>query len=260
MGQKIVGEILQMKTTIFTVTYDKDLEYLKYNLMSVKKFCRGYHENVVVIDDYEKGGTKTRQYLDSIGQKYHINREAERIKKGYIRQQYIKLFSEQYVSRDTDYICHIDSDTIFTDYHDPSIYFKNGKPIIGIQKWSQSKNNYFKSCTDETLEFESEYNFMRRMPLVYNFNLFAKLRQYISNIKGEIIDYLNTLETISEFNLLGAYAYKFTRESFYWIDIVERSTEWKQMLNTYPCKHNSSHTESPRYIEVLDLRNFFDSL
>lgn len=239
-----------MKTTIITVTYDKDLEYLKYNLMSVKKFCQGYHENVVVIDDYEKGGTKTRQYLDSIGQKYHINREAERIKKGYIRQQYIKLFSEQYVSHDTDYICHIDSDTIFTDYHDPSIYFNGDKPILGIQKWSQMPNTVFKPWTDQTLEYESDYNFMRRMPLVYHTDLFPKLREYISNLKGDIIDYLNTLETISEYNLLGAYAYKFTRESFCWIDVIESAKEWKQVNDFLPCTQYSSRTNNPRYIEV----------
>jgi len=245
-----------MKTSIITITFDKDLEYLKYNLASIKKFCKDYYENVVVIDDHENDCIQTQQYLESIGQKYFINREAKKIKEGYIRQQYIKLFSEQYVSSDTDYICHVDSDNIFTDRHDPSVYFNGDKPILGIQKWSQMPNSFFKPYTDKTLEYESDYNFMRRMPLVYPTYLFPKLREYISNLKGDIIDYLNTLETISEYNLLGAYAYKFRPESFHWIDVVDSSEEWKQANDILPCTQYSSRTNNPRYIEVEK----FDSL
>lgn len=71
-----------MKTSIVTVTYDKDLEFLKYNLKSIKKFCKGYHENIVVIDDHENDCVETQRYLDSIGQKYFINKEAKQVKQG----------------------------------------------------------------------------------------------------------------------------------------------------------------------------------
>ena len=81
-----------MKTSIITITYDKELEYLKYNLKSIQKFCHGYHENIVVIDDHENDCVETQKYLESIDQKYFINSEAKKIKQGYIRQQYIKLF------------------------------------------------------------------------------------------------------------------------------------------------------------------------
>lgn len=247
-----------MKTSIITITYDRDLEYLKYNLQSIKKFCKGYHENIVVIDDHENDCKKTQEYLESIGQKYYINREAKKIKKGYIRQQYIKLFSEQYVSSDTDYICHVDSDNIFTNHHNPSVYFANNKPILGIQKWSQIENSFFKPYTDKTLEYESDYNFMRRMPLVYDFDLFPRLREYIINLKGELIDYLNTLKTISEYNLLGAYAFKFMPESFHWIDIVESDEEWKLANHIFPCVQYSSKVNNPRYVEVEKFKNILN--
>jgi len=243
-----------MKTSIITITYDKELEYLKYNLKSIQKFCHGYHENIVVIDDHENDCVEAQKYLESIGQKYFINREAKKIKQGYIRQQYIKLFSEQYVSSDTDYICHVDSDNIFIFDHDPSVYFKNDLPILGVKKWTDMPQTFFKSCTDKTLCLESHYNFMRRMPLVYNFNLFPRLREYIINLKGELIDYLNTLETISEYNLLGAFAYKFNRDSFYWIDVVERPDEWRQANKFFPCIQYSSRKNNPRYIEVENFK------
>jgi len=247
-----------MKTSIITIAYDKDLEYLKCSLKSIKKFCTGYHENVVVIDDHKNDCVETQKYLDSIGQKYFINKEAKKIKIGYIRQQYIKLFSEQYVSGDTDYICHVDSDNIFTGYHNPSVYFKKDKPILGIQKWSCMPNTTFKPWTDQTLEYESDYNFMRRMPLVYHADISLKLREYILNLKGDVIDYLNSLETISEYNLFGAYAYKFTRDSFHWIDVKESPDEWKQANESLPCTQFSSRINNPRYIDIFKLKKLLN--
>ena len=243
-----------MKTSIITITYDKELEYLKYNLKSIQKFCHGYHENIIVIDDHENDCVETQKYLESIGQKYFVNREAKKIKQGYIRQQYIKLFSEQYVSSDTDYICHVDTDNIFTNHHDPSVYFNDGKPILGIQKWSEMPNTIFKPYTDQTMEYESDYNFMRRMPLVYDFDLFPRLREYIINLKGELIDYLNTLETISEYNLLGAFAYKFHQEKYYWVDTVAQKDLWLKQLKL-PCIQYSSRQKNPRYIDIRKLKD-----
>ena len=149
----------------------------------------------------------------------------------------------------------VNSDNIFTNRHDPSVYFDRDKPIIGIQKWQEMKNTFFKQWVDQTLEYESDYNFMRRMPLVYHADLFRKLREYISNLKGDIIDYLNTLETISEYNLLGAYAYKFTRESFCWIDVRESAKEWKRANDILPCTQYSSKTNNPRYIDIKNLKH-----
>lgn len=247
-----------MKTSIITITYDKDLEFLKYNLKSIEKFCHGYHENIVVIDDHENDCLETQKYLELIGQKYFINKEAKKIKKGYIRQQYIKLFSEKYVSSEVDYICHVDSDNIFTDHHNPSVYFNDNNPILGMQKWKEMSNTVFKPWTDQTLEYKSDYNFMRRMPLVYHADLFPKLREYISNLKGDIIDYLNTLETISEYNLLGAYAFKFMPESFHWIDVLESEEEWKLAKHTLPCIQYSSRTNNPRYIGVEKFKSILN--
>src|SRR6056300_1613837 len=101
-----------MKISIVTITYDKDLEFLKYNLKSIQKFCHGYHENIVVIDDHENDCSQTQKYLESIGQKYFINKEAKKIKKGYVRQQYMGYYMDNYLDSSTDYVCCLDSDNI----------------------------------------------------------------------------------------------------------------------------------------------------
>ena len=238
-----------MKVTILTVAYDKDLEYLKLNLQSINKFCKKYHENVVVIDDHKNDCDRTREYLESINQKYFINTDAKKIKKGYIRQQFIKLFSEQYVSDDTDFICHVDCDNLFYSVHDPRVYFEKTLPVLGIQSWNH-RNNKFKSITEEVLEYKTGFNFMRRMPLVYPTRLFQELRSCITKLKGDLVEYLNTLETLSEYNLLGAYAYKFRSNIFHWVDMKDRE-KWRHYRSLVPCEQYSSKPDQwRRYMDL----------
>lgn len=236
------------KVSIFTVAYDQDLEFLKLNLRSINKFCNGFHEHVIVIDDHNQDCIKTQEYLESINQKYYIDREAKRVKKGYIRQQYMKLMSDQYVSPDTDYICHVDCDNLYFEPHHVDIYFKDNLPIMGKQSWVDMSNRIFKPWTDKTLEFESDFNFMRRMPLVYPTSLTREVCSYIVSLKGDLIDYLNTLKTISEYNLLGAYAYRYKRDEFYWIDVKAQQSLWYK--HSIPCRQFSSRKKNRRYIDL----------
>lgn len=220
-----------MKTTIVTVTYDKDLEFLKYNLKSIKKFCKGYHDNIVIIDDHENDCVETQKYLESINQKYFINQEAKQIKKGYVRQQYMKLLSDKYVSQDTDYICHIDADSIFKKEHTPEIFFRENKPILVknnyiklIENQKRAGNNTlpyekWRDITSQFLKLNVEYEFMFRMPLVYPKNLTKQVRDYLEKIHNcSLLDYVKNLPNMSEYNILGAYAHEFTHEDFFWID------------------------------------------
>ena len=226
-----------MKTSIITVTYDKDLEFLKYNLKSIKKFCKGYHENIVVIDDHENDCVETQRYLDSIGQKYFINREAKFIKHGYVRQQYIKLHSHLYVSPATDYICHVDSDSIFTKEHTPDIYFRQGRPCLIIKPYQSIIDNIYRERPAEqakldALAFENwqkltskysginvEHEYMGAMPLVYPVAVHEGVKNYLEKLHGiSLLDLLKDLDIISEYNLIGAIAHKYYKDQFYWIE------------------------------------------
>mgnify|MGYP003683521627 FL=1 len=265
-----------MKTSIITITYDKDLEYLKYNLKSIKKFCKGYHDNVVIIDDHENDCVETQRYLDSIEQKYFINKEAKQIKKGYVRQQYMKLLGDMYVPNDTDYICHIDSDSIFKKQHTPDRFFRNNKPIL-------VKNNYSKllphlqkighptegvkrwqDTTSKILNFNVEFEFMFRMPLVYPKNLSKLVRKYIEGINesAPLVDVLKDLPIMSEYNVMGAYAHQFTHEDFFWIDRWENpelavETNYDDIFGHY----SSRAIDQPdRYVDLSVKGNELDRI
>lgn len=249
-----------LKTSILIVTYDKDLEFLKYSLKSIAKFCRFYNEVVVVIDDHENDCVETKKYLESIGQKYFINKEAKHITKGYIRQQYIKLFSEKYFDDKTNFVCHVDSDNIFNAFNSPNIFFKGYKPILGMQKWSQMPNRSFEESTKQTVGFNVEYNFMRRMPLVYPKSIFKNLREHIIGLHGDIKSFLNSMKKFSEYNVIGSYAYKFNRDSFYWVDVIQDKAEWDKLA--VPCEQYSNREKSQphRYVDLSKKGNVIEKI
>jgi hypothetical protein len=247
-----------MKTSIITITYDRDLEYLKYNLQSIKKFCKGYHENIVVIDDHENDCKKTQEYLESIGQKYYINREAKFIKHGYIRQQYMGYYMDKYCSPDTEYVCCVDSDNIFTESHSPDVYFVDNLPVMGMQRWDQMPNTSFKKSTDNILKWTSENNFMRRMPLIYRIDLFSEIRAYLQNIHQLSIEYIfKDIDWCAEYCIWGDYEYKFHKKKYYWIDTVAQKDLWFKQL-TLPCIQYSSKQNNPRYIDISDFKNILN--
>ena len=249
-----------LKTSILIVTYDKDLEFLKYSLKSISKFCRLYNEVVVVIDDHENDCVETKKYLESIGQKYFINKEAKHITRGYIRQQYIKLYSEKYFDEKTDFVCHLDSDNIFNELNSPDVFFKGCKPVIGMQKWAEMPNNNFEESTNKTVGFDVDYNFMRRMPLVYPRCIFKELREFIISSHGDITTFLNSMKKFSEYNVIGAYCYKFHKDSFYWVDVVEDEKEWNKFA--VPCVQYSNREKSQpyRYVDISKKGNAIEQI
>ena len=247
-----------MKTSIVTITYDKDLEFLKYNLKSIQKFCHGYHENIVVIDDHENDCIETQKYLESIGQKYFVNKEAKKIKKGYIRQQYMGYYMDNYLDNNTDYVCCLDSDNIFTSHHNPSIYFKNNLPIMGMTNWKDMPNTKFKPSTEQALGYESTYNFMRRMPFIYPIWSFEKIRNYLKSLHGcSIEDYFKDVELCAEYCIWGDYLFKFFKQHFHWVDTHQNKNEWQELNSQFPCtQYSNRRYEQPhRYIDLSDPDN-----
>ncbi len=261
------------ETSIITVAYDKDLEFLKYNLKSIGVFCKGYINNVIVIDDHEQDCDETAKYLKSIDQEYYIDSKAKEIKHGYVRQQWMKLFSDKYVADDANFILHIDSDSVFSAKHNPDVWFKNDKPIMlrtsyekifesvlklgreieGLQRWQK--------LTSEAVGFDVDYEYMRGMPLVYPKRLFSEVRRHIARTHGcSLLNYLKDKPTISEYNILGAYAYKYMRDEFYWITEDDNHDEYMDFVHNAKHKymqHYSSRKEQQpmRYIDLEDKDN-----
>ena len=271
-----------MNTTIFTVAYDNDLEFLKYNLKSINKFCEGYHKNIVLLDDHYNDCKETIDYLEEIGQVYFINNEAQLIEKGYVRQQYIKLIADKYMPEKCDFICHVDCDGIFIKKQRPSDYFENGKPIIlkysysNIYEKLREKReperaekdvmafNVWQKTTSKLMGFDVEYEYMQSNPFIYPIEVQKRVREYLEKIHSKpLIDIIKNEHIISEFNIIGAYCEKFEKEKFYWIE-RDGNKEFKDLVKKRRSlfgQYSNRKLEQPeRYVDLSKKNNIISSL
>jgi hypothetical protein len=137
----------------------------------------------------------------------------------YFGQQITKLYADVYTN--SEYIMFLDSDCVFYDNFDiqKEMFDQDEKVILLIDKWENLPKMYdvWKTFL-QVCDFKTEFEFMRRVPLIYPSKIFKNLRDYISakyKIKFteaclQIYNSTNIYlphKYFSEFNLLGAYSY-----------------------------------------------------
>lgn len=227
---------MNKKVTIFTVSYDKDLEFLKYNLKSIKEFCRSFYKNIIIIDNIMRDCGKTREYLEKIGQPYFVDNEARQIKNGYVRQQYIKFMADKYMPENCEYIAWVDSDSIFLQKQTPEVYFKKNKPIMVKYKYKdiqerlkqlpqerrigdQKAYKVWQDTTSELVGFDVDYEYMQCMPFIYPVETQKRFREYLENLHGKsLLEIMKDIPMMADANVIGAYCEKFEKDKFSWID------------------------------------------
>jgi hypothetical protein len=137
---------------------------------------------------------------------------------GYIDQQYTKLRAVAYVPEGVSHVIHIDSDCLVIDNLMDA--FIDGKPIMLKTPWDllDDEAKKWKEITRNFMGIAPEFEYMRRMPLVYPIRIYNDLTIYLEKIHGPLGDWFYKIRRLSEFNLLGAYADRFMAEEFHWID------------------------------------------
>lgn len=253
------------KVSIVTVTYDKDIEFLKYNLKSVDKFCNSYHNNKVIIDDHDNDCEQCREYMESIGQQYIVNTQAKHIRVGYVRQQFMGYYMDQYFDDGTEYICCVDTDNIFTAPHSPDVHFIDGLPIQGKARWEDlpERGRFWIESTTNILKFRPDHEFMRRMPFVYPVWLFKEVREYLEDVHNDtLVNIFKDIPVSAEYNIWGGYAYRYHRDKFYWIDEYDDMKLWRDLGEKIPCTQYSNRAEAQphRYVDLSKPGNVISSL
>jgi len=251
-----------MKVAIVTIAYDNDLEFLKYNIRSIKKYCHGYTRHCVILDN-DQSCDKTKRYLDGINYPYVVDDLAHEIEHGYIRQQYMKLRCDLH-TQDCDYVCHVDSDSIFTKHNDPTVFFIDNKPVIVISSYDtliQNRREHndhhsienWRNSTSDAVGFFVDYEFMAQMPLVYPVKIFKKVRDHLEQYHEKTLyNQLKTINTFSEYNVIGAYAYKHMHTDFYWVDRFNTENLDQYLYNDFFGHYSSRNVpyQSHRYVDI----------
>jgi glycosyltransferase involved in cell wall biosynthesis len=203
-----------MSISIFIRTYKNDLEWLQYCLKSIHKYVTGYNKIVVCIPENQQHLLKDFNLHNVVTSPIY--------KDDYLGQQVSKLMADTYCN--SEYVVYVDSDCVFTEPVDLSKrMFFNGKPIVYKTLYTKVGDAIcWKEPTEKALNrIGVEWEYMRRMPIIYKSETIKDLRDYLElihnrTLENHVID--RPFRQYSEFNVLGAYAESFCKEYYHFHD------------------------------------------
>jgi hypothetical protein len=193
-----------MTTDILIRTYYKDLNWLAHALRSIQMNVTGHRRVIVAIPNASLLSHLTAETVVQV----------EDLADGYIGQQLTKMEAWRYT--DADAVLFWDSDTIATEPVDLSEWLKDGKPHVWKTRYSEIDTPW-QGITEYAVGFPVEWEYMRRMPLLYRTSTVYNAYEYIEGVHGKSMrDYLDSLphRSFSEFNAIGAFAERFESDGY----------------------------------------------
>jgi len=215
---------------VFIASFWKDVEWLRHNLITLKKFSEGFLPPVVcvTVQDYPI-------FKDVVAQSYPGAILATHNGVGFMGAQVAMMMCDIYCP-DADYIFLLGSDCMAVDKFTPAPFFdESGLPVMlyntfdhllkfhpGVMPW--------KTGTERVLGFECPVETMRRIPIVYPRELYAHVRSHIERLHGQTFsEYIHEADRprgdTSESNILGGYAHRFMPHLFRWWNMDENYNE-----------------------------------
>ncbi len=190
-----------MTIDIVIRTYSKDIPWLDYALKSIHKYVTGYRNIIVTIPTDEVGLLKHLTAEKVVG--------VHDLQDGYLGQQLTKM--QAWKLTDADAIVFWDSDVVATQPIDVRTeYFQDGKIILYKTRYSSlGPACPWKPITEKAVGFPVEWEYMRRMPLLYWVSTLKSVETTLLMHHGISLErYLNAQphRAFSEFNVIGAFA------------------------------------------------------
>jgi hypothetical protein len=210
-------------TTVLWRSYDGDAKWLDFTMPKMMERGSGYSDHVVVGIDNQC--TEVKKICDKNGVRFVPDNEAAGIPDGYINQQYTKLRADQFC--DTDYVFYMDSDVECLEEHSVDVLFRNEKPLLLYTDWEDVGDaKCWKAPTAKAIRIDPQYEFMRRIPLLYPTSVVRDCREFMELLHLKtLMQYMNGETSISEFNILGAYAWNYRRDLFTWTNTAHNDFE-----------------------------------
>jgi hypothetical protein len=155
------------------------------------------------------------------------NEYADMQKNQFMREQLQIMYADD---AESEYIGFVGIDTAFTQPTSLSDYIDEGKPIMPFTPYKSLLNlelpedvkNALRTTRELTSKIiceEQDFEFARRMPLIYPHKVFQKARQFVQNQHGVSIEqYMAEEDTFNVWNFLGAYCYMYEYEEFLWVN------------------------------------------
>lgn len=247
-----------MTTDILIVSCAKHFPWLRFALLSCKKFAKGFRQVKVLVPEEDLSAitpllTEMSQ-IDGISIKVQCYDDWPG--KGFLRHEHVIMSSDEFT--DADFVCHIDSDCMFTEPVTPEDYFVNGKPVLvhASFHWlvtSQQANlSMWQVAVEKAVGWVPTQETMRLHPAVHYRKTYQKTRECIeAHTKMSCADYVRSglnefPQSVAEFPTLGAVAWKFFHDDYHWLD--QEKGEWPYQKLTQWWSHSPpDQPQSPVY-------------
>ncbi len=195
---------------IFIKSFRNDFKLLKYALKSIEMNVTGYNSVIILIPeedrkifDFEFINLPERTFVHTINEEGQV---------GYLFQQVCKMNAYKYCS--SEYILFSDSDCIFNKV-DLQEFVKEDKPEILYNDWKNVEGAItWKECTENFMGEPVMAEFMRRNFLCYHRSTLVKIAEQRPDLGQQIME----SGKFSEFNFIGAWAYKNEREKYSFVN------------------------------------------
>lgn len=237
-----------MKTCdIFIKSYQRDFKLLYYALKSITKNVTGYQNIILLIPKAEKNLFDTRDLPERTLVHY-----VQEYGNGYLFQQVCKMNAYKYCN--SDYILFGDSDCIFTYPINLQDFVTDDKPEILYTDYNKvGQAICWKQPTENLMGCEIEFEFMRRNANIYHKSTLENICKWQPNLERIVME----SKRFSEFNLLGAYAFKHESKKYNFVNTdnwsfvpakVEQLWGWME-------KDNPNPPHPYEYARALDIIN-----
>ena len=259
-----------MNIDIFIRTYKRDFQLLKCTLYSILKYVTSFRSIIITVRNKEfielLNTIKNEQFFINNKDKFKIISVPNfNDNMDYFGQQITKLHADIYT--DADYIMFVDSDCVFYDNFDiqKDMFDEEQKVILLIEKWENLPKMYdvWKTFL-QVCDFKTEFEFMRRIPLIYPSKIFKNLRDYMSTkykikFTDACLQIYNSTNIylphkyFSEFNLLGAYSYIYEPNYFNFMKQHEASSIPLRQVQHYDFNYdvNKQLQEMKKILKIL---------
>lgn len=205
-----------MTTDIFIKTYRHDFQWLQESLKTIRRFWSGHRNVVIVCPERDVQGLRS---FATGGQEKIVG--VKETNDGYIFQQAVKLNAHNYT--DADHIVYSDSDCLWKAPTRPEHFFRGSKPYMLYTRWEDVPEALmWRGGTEHALKQRTPAEFMRRHPLVYPKSVLKKMDAWFIKNHGvpasQLMLRLGRQWRLSEFNVMGSWAWLHDHDAFYWID------------------------------------------
>lgn len=219
-----------MNVDILIVSCARHFPWLRYSLRSIARFATGFREVKVLIpsDDLTGIGSLLAEFTDHPGIPIRVAMFEDWPDKGFLRHEHVIMCSDEYT--DADFVCHVDSDCLFTEPVTPADYFVGEKPVLlhASFHWlittQQANLEMWKHAAERALGFEVTEECMRRHPAVHYRKVYPATRYIIEKHTGKpFADFVRSgvnafPQDIAEFPTLGAVAWTCFHDEYHWIN------------------------------------------